>query len=116
LRFDLPIHDLSEVFQGSGFRVFDSVLENKGRIVALVVPGMGDQGRGYMDRIDKDVVRKQIGAGGLIYFKLASDGSEIVSSVKEHVLPRSFVDAAIAKAGAKAGDLVLVLAGTAPKV
>src|SRR5690606_30169506 len=33
LRFDLPIHDLSEVFQGSGFRVFDSVLENKGRIV-----------------------------------------------------------------------------------
>ena len=116
LRFDLPIHDVSTVFEGSGFRVFDSVLENKGKIVALVVPGMGDQGRGYMDRIDKDVVRKQIGAGGLIYFKLASDGSEVVSSVKEHVLPQSFVDAAIAETGAAAGDLVLVLAGPAPKV
>src|SRR5690606_6521683 len=67
LRFELPIHDVTDALRGSGFRVFDSTIENDGRIVALVVPGMGDQGRGYMDRLDKDVVRRQIGAGGLIY-------------------------------------------------
>ncbi|HET6569621.1 MAG TPA: amino acid--tRNA ligase-related protein, partial [Rhodothermales bacterium] len=90
-------------------------LENGGRITALVVPGMGDQGRGYMDRLDKDIVRKQIGAGGLIYFRLQSDG-EVVSSVKEHVLPTDYVNNVIQQTGAKASDLVLILAGQAPRV
>ena len=53
---------------------------------------------------------------GLIYFKLPSDGTEAVSSVKEHVLPRTTVDRAIEALGAGAGDLVLILAGSTPKV
>ena len=116
LRFDLKIQNLSEVFQGSGFRVFDSILAHDGHIVALNVPGEGDRGRGAMDRLDKDIVRKRVGAGGLIYFKIPSDGSEVYSSVKGHVLKQEFVDKAIDAVGAKAGDLVLVLAGTDPKV
>src|SRR5690625_7231472 len=66
IRIDLEIQDVSEACRGSGFRVFDGVLEADGHIVAIVVPGMGDQGRGYMDRLDKDIVRKRIGAGGLV--------------------------------------------------
>ena len=116
IRFDLEIQDVSEAFRGSGFRVFDGVLEADGNIVAIVVPGMGDQGRGYMDRLDKDIVRKRIGAGGLVYFKLASDGSEMFSSVKDSVLPTANVNRAIEASGAKDGDLVLVLAGKAPEV
>lgn len=116
LRFDLEIQDVSEAFDGSGFRVFDGVLANDGKIVALVVPGMGDQGRGYMDRLDKDIVRKKIGAGGLIYFKLPADGSEMYSSVKEHVLPTESVNKALEAVHAQAGDLVLVLAGAVPEV
>ena len=115
VRFDLSIHTVTDVFQGSGFRVFDGVIEGGGAITALVVPGYGDQGRGYMDRLDKDIVRKKIGAGGLIYFRLTSEG-ETLSSVKEHVLPLEFVEAAIREAGAAPGDLVLVLAGPQPKV
>ena len=116
LRFDLELQDLSAAFEGSGFRVFDGTLAEGGKIIGLVVPGMGDQGRGYMDRLDKNIVRKKIGAGGLIYFKLPSDGTEATSSVKEHVLPRAFVDTAIETLGAAPGDLVLVLAGATPKV
>ncbi|MDX1548651.1 MAG: aspartate--tRNA ligase, partial [Rhodothermales bacterium] len=116
LRFDLEIQDVSAPLDGSGFRVFDAVLADGGKIVALVVPGFGDQGRGYMDRLDKDVVRKKIGAGGLIYFRLPSDGGETASSVKAHVLPTDFVDRTVDHLGAGAGDLVLILAGPAPAV
>ena len=116
LRFGLEIHDLSEAFEGSGFRVFDNVLASEGKIVGIKVPGEGDRGRGAMDRLDKDVVRKRIGAGGLVYFKLPSDGSETYSSVKAEVLPVSAVNKAIEAIGAKQGDLVLVLAGKDPQV
>jgi len=116
LRFGLEITDISQAMAGSGFRVFDNVLESDGRIVAIVVPGEGGRGRGAMDRLDKDIVRKKIGAGGLVYFKLPADGSETYSSVKAEVLPAASVAKAVAAVGAEAGDLVLVLAGAAPKV
>ncbi|MEM9665074.1 MAG: aspartate--tRNA ligase [Bacteroidota bacterium] len=116
LRFDMEIQDVSGAFEGSGFRVFDNLLADGGQIVALVVPGYGDQGRGYMDRLDKDFVRKKLGAGGLVYFKLPSDGGDTYSSVKASVLDPSFVQRAVDHVGAAAGDLVLVLAGAAPKV
>ncbi|NND69998.1 MAG: aspartate--tRNA ligase [Rhodothermales bacterium] len=115
-RFGLKIHNVSHAFADSGFRVFDNILESDGRIVAIVVPGEGDRGRGWMDKLDKEIVRKTIGAGGLIYFKLPSDGSETYSSVKSEVLPSQFVDAAVSAVGAESGDLVLVLAGTNPTV
>ena len=115
-RFGLEIKNLSESFEGSGFRVFDDKLESGGSIVGILVPGEGDRGRGFMDRLDKEVVRKRIGAAGLVYFKLPSDGSEMFSSVKAEVLPQKAVDKAIAAIGAKQGDLVLVLAGKNPEV
>ncbi|GAB5518157.1 MAG: aspartate--tRNA ligase [Rhodothermales bacterium] len=115
-RFGLKIQDVSAAFEGSGFRVFDNILENDGKIVAIRVPGEGDRGRGAMDRLDKDIVRKRIGAGGLVYFKLPSDGSETFSSVKAAVLGSEYVNKAIETVGAEQGDLVLVLAGPAPKV
>ena len=116
LRFDLPIETVTSTFEGSGFRVFDQLIAEGGEIVALRVPGAGDFGRGQMDRIDKQVVRQQIGAGGLIYFRLPSSGEPIQSSVKENVLPVAFVESCCTSVGADAGDLVLVLAGKAPKV
>jgi aspartyl-tRNA synthetase len=114
-RFGLELVDLSTTFKGSPFRVFESTLEHGGAIVGITVPGEGSRGRGAMDRLDKDVVRKRIGAGGLIYFKIAEDGS-VYSSVKDTVLPTAFVEAAVDAIGAKPGDLVLLLAGEKPTV
>ncbi len=116
LRYDLAFHDLTGTFEGAGFRVFDTIREAGGKVLALVVPGEGDRGRGAMDRLDKEIVRKKIGAGGLIYFKRPADGSETFSSVKAEVLDPAYVDKAIAATGAAQGDLVLLLAGAAPKV
>ena len=116
LRFGLEIVELSDTFENSGFRVFDSALASGGHVLGLVVPSLGDSGRGYMDRLDKVVVRKKIGASGLIYVRLPSNGDPPACSVKEHVLSASFVQRAITDSGAGSGDLLLILCGSRPTV
>ncbi len=116
LRFGLELHDLSETFADAPFRVFSKTVQEGGAVVGLRVPGEGGRGRGQMDRLDKDVVRKKLGAGGLVYFQLPADGGETQSSVKAEILPAEFVDRATEAVGAEAGDLVLVLAGPQPRV
>ncbi len=115
LRFDLKIHTITDVFRGAPFRVFEQIIEQNGAIVAIVVPGEGHRGRGAMDRLDKDIVRKRIGAGGLVYFKIDSERN-IYSSVKSHILPETYVQKAVQHLQAKPGDLVLILAGPVPRV
>jgi len=115
IRFGMEIHDLSESVKGSPFRVFEQILQEGGVVAGIRVPGEGGRGRGAMDRLDKDVVRRRIGAGGLIYFKLGEDGS-VQASVKEDALPQAYVDRAVAAVGGQPGDLILVLAGSDPKV
>jgi aspartyl-tRNA synthetase len=115
LRFGMPISDLTSVFEGSPFRVFEQVISNGGAVIGIRVEGEGERGRGAMDRLDKNIVRKKIGAGGLIYIKVAPDGS-IASSVKEEILPMNYLKEALDTVGAQAGDLVLILAGEDPTV
>ncbi|NQV73963.1 aspartate--tRNA ligase [bacterium] len=116
LRFEMELHDVTSVFAGSGFKVFDSIADDGGAVVAMVVPGWGDTGRGKLDKLDKDIVRHKLKGGGLFHFRLPSDGTGIQSSVKEEALPLSFVQKAIDQTGASTGDLVLVIAGPSPKV
>ena len=116
LRFGMEIADVSGAVQNSGFKVFDAVLDEGGAVVAIRVEGEGDRGRKPMDKLDKETVRGQIGAGGLFYVKLPSDGSDFSQSVKDDVFGRDKMQAVIDAVGAEAGDLVLVLAGPQPKV
>lgn len=116
LRFGMEIADVSDAVRGSDFRVFESILDGGGAVVAIRVPGEGDRGRKPMDKLDKETVRAQIGAGGLFYAKLPSDGADFSQSVKAEVFSRDKMQAVIDAVGAEAGDLVLVLAGPAPKV
>jgi len=111
LRFGLELVDLSETFAGSGFRVFEDALASGGAVVGFVVPGAGDWGRGQMDRIDKDVVRGKLRAGGLIHIRRPASGEAAQSSVKAEVLPASFVEAALAQANVQPGEALLLLAG-----
>ncbi len=111
MRFAMELSDLSDVFEGSGFQLFDDVLTNSGKVLAIVAKGQASRGRGAMDRLDKKVVRGKIGAGGLIYFQVPDDGSQTKSSVKSELLGLEFVSAAIEKVRASKGDLVLILCG-----
>ena len=112
LRFGLEIADVTEEVRGSGFGPFASAEA----VVAISVPGQAERPRKAMDTLDKETVRKTIGAPGLFYVKLPADGSPFVSSVKEEALPREHVERVVAATGAGAGDLVLILAGGAKTV
>jgi aspartyl-tRNA synthetase len=111
-RFDLKFRDLSPIVADSGFRVFSKTVADGGKVVGFVAPGFAELGRGVMDRLTKRV-QKEIGAGGLIYIK--HNGDELYSSVAKFVSEETTRHMA-ESAGAKEGDLVLILAGAAPLV
>jgi aspartyl-tRNA synthetase len=114
-RFGLELQDVTESFQDTGFRVFDSIVDSGGKIIGIRIPGEGDRGRAAMDRLES-VVKKEIGAAGLIYFKLPSDGSGVVQNISDNALPTEYGKAALEQAGAETGDLLLTLAGDPPTV
>ena len=105
VRFGMELHDVGPVVEGSGFRVFDTVLANGGRVVALAAPDMAGASR---SRIDGLIERaKQAGAKGLVHLALTDAGvsSPVLKAVGEE-RAQALVDAA----GASVGDLVLVVA------
>lgn len=94
-----------ELINGAGFGVFD----NAETVLAIAVPGCSDYTRKQTDELTDWVKRPQIGMQGLIYIKCNADGS-FKSSV-DKFYPEDKLKAIAAAAGAKAGDLVLILAG-----
>ncbi|MGM9752252.1 MAG: aspartate--tRNA ligase [Candidatus Cryptobacteroides sp.] len=105
IRFGMKINDITSLVQGCGFSVFDS----SEYIGAIAVPGCAEYTRKQLDELTEWVKRPQVGAKGLVYIKLAADGS-IKSSVDKFYTPEQLK--AVAEAcGASCGDLVLVLCG-----
>lgn len=115
LRYGLELQDITQAFAGSPFRIFNQVIENNGAIVGILVKGESERGRAWLDKMDKDVARKRLGAAGLIYFKWQQDGT-LYSSIKAEVLPAEFVQKGLEATGAEQGDLLFILAGPQPKV
>ena len=111
-RFGLEFVDFSEIVQDAEFKVFSGTVQNGGGVVGITVPGQGEIGRGAIDRLT-DRVKKETGAGGLIYIKMQEDGPfcSVAKFLSEDILAR-MVDAS----GAETGDLVLILAGPKPNV
>ncbi len=105
LRFDMKITSLSDVVKGKNFKVFDEA-EYIGGIVAK---GCAEYSRKQLDQLTAFVQRPQVGAKGLVYMKLNSDGS-YKSSVDKFFTAEDFQEWAQVS-NAKNGDLLLVLAG-----
>ena len=102
IRFGLELIDLSSQFKNSGFRVFDDVLQRGGVIRAVVAPGCATHSRGQLDKLTD--LAKRYGAKGLVWIK--GDGTSSVSKFFDEAKIKSV----LAAAGAKADDLVLVVA------
>jgi len=112
LRFEVPIHDISDVVKESGFKIFNSTVQKGGRVLSITVPGEGTLGRGALDRLTDKAV-SLAGAAGMIFMRL--DGGEITCSVGKF-LDEETLQSMANESGASDGDLVLILAGPAPDV
>ena len=109
IRFDMKIHEITDLVKGCGFSVFDSV----DYIGAINVEGIANYTRKQIDELTEWVKRPQVGAKGLVYIKLNEDGS-IKSSIDKFYTPEQ-LQAVADRLGAKKGDMLLVLCGAKRK-
>ncbi len=73
LRFDMPLYNVSSVFENTEFQIFKSTLENNGIIQAMNVKGGADKfSRKQLDKLQEYV--KVYGAKALANLKYTSDG------------------------------------------
>ena len=105
VRFGMTIHEITDKVKGKGFAVLDGAKY----VGAIAVPGAADYTRKQTDELTEWVKRPQVGAKGLIYIKLNADGTT-KSSIDKFYSPEDLKAIAEA-AGAKTGDLVLVMSG-----
>ena len=105
IRFGMKIHEITKLVQGCGFSVFDGAAY----IGGIAVEGCAEYTRKQLDELTEWVKRPQVGAKGLVYIKIAADGT-IKSSIDKFYTPEQLKAVADA-CEAKAGDLVLVLCG-----
>ena len=105
LRFGMEFADLTDLAQGHGFAVFDDAEY----VTGFAATGCAGYTRKQIDALTEFVKRQQIGAKGLVWIRVEADGN-VKSSVDKFYSPEQ-VRAMADRAGAKAGDLVLILCG-----
>lgn len=105
LRFEMELQDLSETLKTTNFAPFQTILENKGEIKAIVVKGKADYSRKTLDELQEFV--KRYGANALAWVKVAD---ETTSSLLK-VLGEEAISNIVTTANAEKGDLILIVAG-----
>ncbi len=106
LRCGLEIHDLSDVFRDSEFRVFKQIVADGGAVRGFAVPGGNRSSRSQLDVLVDQA--KQMGFTGLIWVR---PGEPPLCSVK--ALGEGVLRPALQRAGATADDLLLMAGGPA---
>ena len=105
VRYDMRIHEITELAKGHGFSVFDG----SGYIGAICAKGIANYSRKQIDELTEWVKRPQVGAKGLIYIKVEEDGT-LKSSFDKFFVPEDIRQIADAT-GAEKGDMVFILCG-----
>ena len=107
VRFGMELVDVSDIARGCDFTVFQNALAKKdGSVRGINVKGQGDMGRKQIDKLVE--MAKGMGAGGLAYIQLKTDGS-VKSSFSKFTTDEQ--EAALIKAmGGEKGDLLLFAA------
>ena len=106
LRFALDIHDLSDAFRDSEFRVFKQIVAEGGVVRGFAVPGGNKYSRSHLDVLVDQA--KEIGFTGLIWVR---PGEPPLSSVK--ALSEATLRPALDRVRAGKDDLLLMAAGPA---
>ncbi len=105
VRFGMEFKNLNSVAQNKGFNVFDSAEI----VLGIVAEQAATYTRKQLDKLTDFVKRPQVGAKGMVYVKCNEDGT-FKSSV-DKFYSQEDLKAWADLAGAKAGDLILMLSG-----
>ena len=105
LRFEMPINDITEVFENTEFTVFKNVVDNGGIINCLVVKGQAENySRKGLDQLTDYV--KTYRASGLAYLKISE---EVTGSIAK-VITEDELNNLKEQLHLESGDLVLIVA------
>ena len=107
LRNPLKISDASSVFAGSGFGIFNKIIENKGVIRAIPAPKTAEQPRSFFDKMI--AYAQSLGAAGLAYITFTADGTP-KSPIAKFLTPEKLEELK-KTAGLKNGDSVFFSSG-----
>ncbi len=105
LRFGLELQHVNDVFAGTDFVVFKSVIESGGAIVALRYPGGASLSRRDFDALTEDA--KAFGAKGMVWIALGADGTK---SSAQKFISDEHVARLRAQTGSETGDAILLFA------
>ncbi len=105
LRFGMEIHDISQIVQNSGFRVFSAAVADGGKVAGICAEGCAGYSRSKIDHLQEIAVKA--GAKGLSYIKVKDEISSPLSKFVDATIMRKI----ISSLDAKQSDLVLILAG-----
>ena len=116
LRFGLQMADVSEIAARTDFRVFKSAVADGGVVKAFSAPGCGDYPRRQLDALVE--LARAGGAQGLVWIALRGEKGpldaltdEQINSPMARYSSTDDIKAIAEAAGARIGDLVLMVAG-----
>ncbi|MEE3392635.1 MAG: aspartate--tRNA ligase [Lachnospiraceae bacterium] len=105
MRFGMKLHDISDIVKDSGFTVFTDNIKNGGTVRGICAEGLGDMPRKKIDALTEEA--KGIGAKGLAYIQLKTDGTVKCSFAK--FVNEDIINAIVKEFDAKQGDLILIV-------
>jgi aspartyl-tRNA synthetase len=108
LRFGMQFHELNDLVQGVGFKVFDDAE----LVVGIKSEGCASWSRKQTDALIDFVKRPQIGATGIVFLKWTEEG--LKSTVDKFYTPEQLQKWA-ERFGMQQGDLLCIMAGGADK-
>jgi aspartyl-tRNA synthetase len=107
LRNPIILADATEIWRGSGFGIFNSIIENGGHIRAIPAPAAADKPRSFFDQTI--AFAQEQGAKGLAYIGFGTDG-EVKGPIGKFLSEEKFA-ALKSLCGLKNGDAVFFASG-----
>ncbi len=108
LRNPIAIVDATDVWTGSGFKIFNDVISKGGIVRAIPAPGCADQPRSFFDKMI--AYAQELGAKGLAYIIFDANG-EAKGPIAKFLAPEK-LEQLKREAGLKNGDCVFFSSGT----
>ena len=117
VRFGLELRDLSDIVADSEFAVFRSIVQSKGKVKGICLPGCAGYSHKQVEELTE--LARANGAKGLITLTLPADSYtsieqltlDKIKSVAAKYLTIEQVKKVVQKFEAKPGDLILIVAG-----